>query len=244
MPDANILFDHVHLISEGPQAAAAWYVDKLGGEIVRSMTCAMPRKLMSSSTVLPSSCVASGQVSKLAQKTADNGVWITLASKCRTISMDTAKASRRRVSHSRSSRCIGHNPITIERDRRVQPQRPPVRPGNGERQGVEDHLLLRDGKGVQAGAHTGTIGDQCLALVGRLAQAGLFREQFLPPGFEPVPPGQAIESSSMMMKVPGTVYPSRSASFWPASICVGMGKALALVFGGDAGIDGSVSAVL
>jgi catechol 2,3-dioxygenase-like lactoylglutathione lyase family enzyme len=36
MPDANILFDPVHLISEGPQAAAAWYVDKLGGEIVRS----------------------------------------------------------------------------------------------------------------------------------------------------------------------------------------------------------------
>ena len=36
MPNANILFDHVHLISEDPQAAAAWYVAKLGGEIVRS----------------------------------------------------------------------------------------------------------------------------------------------------------------------------------------------------------------
>ncbi len=34
MPDANILFDHVHFISEKPRAAAAWYVDKLGGEIV------------------------------------------------------------------------------------------------------------------------------------------------------------------------------------------------------------------
>ena len=36
MRDANIVFDHVHLISADPQAAASWYVDKLGGEIVRS----------------------------------------------------------------------------------------------------------------------------------------------------------------------------------------------------------------
>jgi hypothetical protein len=36
MSDSNVLFDHVHLISEAPQAAAAWYADKLGGEIVRS----------------------------------------------------------------------------------------------------------------------------------------------------------------------------------------------------------------
>ena len=36
MPNPNITFDHVHLISKDPQAAARWYVDKLGGEIVRS----------------------------------------------------------------------------------------------------------------------------------------------------------------------------------------------------------------
>jgi len=36
MPKASIDFDHIHLISEDPQAAASWYVDKLGGEIIRS----------------------------------------------------------------------------------------------------------------------------------------------------------------------------------------------------------------
>lgn len=36
MRDANIIFDHVHLISEDPQAATSWYVDKFGGAIVRS----------------------------------------------------------------------------------------------------------------------------------------------------------------------------------------------------------------
>jgi len=34
MHDASIVFDHVHLISEDPQSAASWYVDKLGGEII------------------------------------------------------------------------------------------------------------------------------------------------------------------------------------------------------------------
>jgi catechol 2,3-dioxygenase-like lactoylglutathione lyase family enzyme len=34
--NANISFDHVHLISEDPHAAAAWYADKLGGEIGKS----------------------------------------------------------------------------------------------------------------------------------------------------------------------------------------------------------------
>ncbi len=33
MGNAVISFDHVHLISEDPHASAAWYVDKLGGEI-------------------------------------------------------------------------------------------------------------------------------------------------------------------------------------------------------------------
>jgi lactoylglutathione lyase len=36
MPDARIVFDHVHLISREPQAAASWYVQKLGGTIVSS----------------------------------------------------------------------------------------------------------------------------------------------------------------------------------------------------------------
>jgi len=37
MPDASLSFDHVHLVSKDPHAAAGWYVDKLGGRIVRSM---------------------------------------------------------------------------------------------------------------------------------------------------------------------------------------------------------------
>ena len=36
MPSATIGFDHVHLVSRNPQAAAQWYADKLGGEIVRN----------------------------------------------------------------------------------------------------------------------------------------------------------------------------------------------------------------
>lgn len=38
MPNPNITFDHVHLISKDPQAAADWYVDKLGADIVRNVT--------------------------------------------------------------------------------------------------------------------------------------------------------------------------------------------------------------
>ena len=38
MPNPAIIFDHVHLISKDAQAAAQWYVDKLGGDIVRSLT--------------------------------------------------------------------------------------------------------------------------------------------------------------------------------------------------------------
>ena len=37
MPDASLSFDHVHLVSEDPHAAARWYVDNLGGKVVRSM---------------------------------------------------------------------------------------------------------------------------------------------------------------------------------------------------------------
>ncbi len=33
MPDNRIVFDHIHLISEDPHAAAAWYAEKLGGTI-------------------------------------------------------------------------------------------------------------------------------------------------------------------------------------------------------------------
>lgn len=36
MPDASIVFDHVHLISEDPRSAASWYQDKLGGKIIAS----------------------------------------------------------------------------------------------------------------------------------------------------------------------------------------------------------------
>jgi catechol 2,3-dioxygenase-like lactoylglutathione lyase family enzyme len=36
MANANVVFDHVHLISENPEATANWYSDKLGGEIVGS----------------------------------------------------------------------------------------------------------------------------------------------------------------------------------------------------------------
>lgn len=36
MPDDNIVFDHVHLISEDPRSAAEWYADKLGGRIIGS----------------------------------------------------------------------------------------------------------------------------------------------------------------------------------------------------------------
>lgn len=36
MPDASLSFDHVHLVSEDPHAAARWYTDNLGGKVVRS----------------------------------------------------------------------------------------------------------------------------------------------------------------------------------------------------------------
>lgn len=36
MPNASLAFDHVHVIAKDPQAAAGWYVDKLGGAIVKS----------------------------------------------------------------------------------------------------------------------------------------------------------------------------------------------------------------
>ena len=36
MSDANIVFDHVHVISEDPETAADWYAEKLGGKIIIS----------------------------------------------------------------------------------------------------------------------------------------------------------------------------------------------------------------
>ena len=36
MTDTRITFDHIHLISKDPAAAASWYVEKLGGEITDS----------------------------------------------------------------------------------------------------------------------------------------------------------------------------------------------------------------
>ena len=35
MSGAEILFDHVHVICEEPEAAAAWYADMLGGTVTR-----------------------------------------------------------------------------------------------------------------------------------------------------------------------------------------------------------------
>lgn len=37
MLDSSLAFDHVHLVSKDPHAAAKWYVDKLGGELVKSV---------------------------------------------------------------------------------------------------------------------------------------------------------------------------------------------------------------
>ena len=37
MGNVEIVFDHVHLISKDPAAAARWYVDILGGTIAREM---------------------------------------------------------------------------------------------------------------------------------------------------------------------------------------------------------------
>ncbi len=34
MGNVSIVFDHIHLISEAPESAAAWYVEKLGGKLV------------------------------------------------------------------------------------------------------------------------------------------------------------------------------------------------------------------
>jgi catechol 2,3-dioxygenase-like lactoylglutathione lyase family enzyme len=36
MANASLSFDHVHLVAKDPHATAAWYVEKLGGKIVRS----------------------------------------------------------------------------------------------------------------------------------------------------------------------------------------------------------------
>ena len=35
MSGAEIVFDHVHVISEKPESAAAWYADMLGGTVTR-----------------------------------------------------------------------------------------------------------------------------------------------------------------------------------------------------------------
>ncbi|HEV7802592.1 MAG TPA: VOC family protein [Burkholderiales bacterium] len=37
MADATVSFDHVHLVSEDAHATAAWYAEKLGGEIFRRL---------------------------------------------------------------------------------------------------------------------------------------------------------------------------------------------------------------
>ena len=37
MPETSLAFDHVHLVAKNPQATADWYVEKLGGKVVRSL---------------------------------------------------------------------------------------------------------------------------------------------------------------------------------------------------------------
>jgi lactoylglutathione lyase len=37
MPQASVGFDHVHLVAKDPRATSRWYVEKLGGEIVRDI---------------------------------------------------------------------------------------------------------------------------------------------------------------------------------------------------------------
>ncbi|MGZ8202994.1 MAG: VOC family protein [Burkholderiales bacterium] len=36
MANASLSFDHVHLVAKDPKSTADWYVDKLGGKVVRS----------------------------------------------------------------------------------------------------------------------------------------------------------------------------------------------------------------
>lgn len=36
MDNTSIVFDHVHIISEDPESAATWYVEKLDGKIINS----------------------------------------------------------------------------------------------------------------------------------------------------------------------------------------------------------------
>ena len=38
MSEATLSFDHVHVISKNPHATAGWYVEKLGGKLVKSTT--------------------------------------------------------------------------------------------------------------------------------------------------------------------------------------------------------------
>ena len=38
MTTATLAFDHVHVIAKDPAAAAGWYVDQLGGKLVKSVT--------------------------------------------------------------------------------------------------------------------------------------------------------------------------------------------------------------
>ena len=38
MSTASLSFDHVHVISQDPSATARWYVDKLGGQIIKDTT--------------------------------------------------------------------------------------------------------------------------------------------------------------------------------------------------------------
>ncbi|MDB5411695.1 MAG: glyoxalase [Rubritepida sp.] len=39
----NLVYDHIHLRSPDPEATAAWFEDKLGAQIIRSMQNGKPR---------------------------------------------------------------------------------------------------------------------------------------------------------------------------------------------------------
>ena len=48
MANASLAFDHVHVIAKEPDAAANWYVDKLGAKLVKSnMTHGAPQIYLS-----------------------------------------------------------------------------------------------------------------------------------------------------------------------------------------------------
>lgn len=65
MSDVNVTFDHVHIMSEDPESAAAWYANILGGEPARLSKSVEPLRLVLSSMVLLSLFADREQASNL-----------------------------------------------------------------------------------------------------------------------------------------------------------------------------------